>query len=255
MVRYQFDGTYAGYLSGLFECFERKEWDAAPVSAQMGGLELFGEVRTVVTGLTKAKRVHVGLVQRVGTEKASHFWRNFLSEDAAAWRAGYRVAQQIFLAGPQVLENHGDSDVLFFLQTLKKVSRERHRMTAFVRFAKTATGLYVATIEPDFNVLPLVVKFFRQRYADQPWLIFDAKRDYGMHYDGNSVTEVVRAAADGSSENPNGLVLAWDGRNEQVERLWKQYFKSTNIEARRNMRLHLRHLPKRYWKYLVEKQP
>jgi len=255
MVNYEFDGTYAGYLTGLFECFERKEWEASPIVSHSGPRELFGEVRTVVSDPAKAKRVQAGLVKRLGAEKAARFWQNFLSEEAAAWRVGYRVARQVFLSGSQVLENYGDKDVLFFSQTVKKVSRERHRIKAFVRFAKSADGLYVATVEPDFNVLPLVVSFFRSRYADQPWLIFDAKRDYGMHYDGNSVTEVVREPVNGTSDRRNGLALAWDARNEQVERLWKQYFKSTNIEARRNLRLHLRHLPKRYWKYLVEKQP
>ncbi|MGY0039832.1 DUF4130 domain-containing protein [Pedobacter sp. NJ-S-72] len=37
--------------------------------------------------------------------------------------------------------------------------------------------------------------------------------------------------------------------------LWKDYFKSTNIAARKNTKLHIQHVPKRYWKYLTEKQP
>ncbi|MGK4566274.1 DUF4130 domain-containing protein [Flavobacterium sp. 3HN19-14] len=36
--------------------------------------------------------------------------------------------------------------------------------------------------------------------------------------------------------------------------LWNDYFKSTNIPARKNMKLHLQHVPKRYWKYLTEKK-
>ena len=37
--------------------------------------------------------------------------------------------------------------------------------------------------------------------------------------------------------------------------MWKDYFDSTNIKERKNMKLHIRHVPKRYWKYLSEKQP
>ena len=33
----------------------------------------------------------------------------------------------------------------------------------------------------------------------------------------------------------------------------KNYFKSTNIVARKNTKLHTQHVPKRYWKYLTEK--
>jgi len=36
--------------------------------------------------------------------------------------------------------------------------------------------------------------------------------------------------------------------------LWKSYFDNVNIPERRNMKLHLQHIPKRYWKYLSEKR-
>ena len=39
------------------------------------------------------------------------------------------------------------------------------------------------------------------------------------------------------------------------QKLWEEYFKSTNIKTRANMRLHVQHMPKRYWKYLSEKSP
>ena len=41
----------------------------------------------------------------------------------------------------------------------------------------------------------------------------------------------------------------------EFQKLWQDYFKSTNISSRENMKLHIRHVPKRYWKYLSEKQP
>ena len=38
------------------------------------------------------------------------------------------------------------------------------------------------------------------------------------------------------------------------QELWKGYFKSMTIKERINLKLHRQHLPKRYWKYLTEKQ-
>jgi len=35
--------------------------------------------------------------------------------------------------------------------------------------------------------------------------------------------------------------------------LWKTDFTAGNITARRNPKLHLRNLPRRYWQYLPEK--
>lgn len=49
-------------------------------------------------------------------------------------------------------------------------------------------------------------------------------------------------------------VITLDKKDEHFQNLWKRYYQSTNIEARRNMKLHLQYVPKRYWKYLVEKQ-
>ena len=37
--------------------------------------------------------------------------------------------------------------------------------------------------------------------------------------------------------------------------MWKAYFQAVTIPERRNLKLHLRHVPKRYWPYLTEKQP
>jgi probable DNA metabolism protein len=48
-------------------------------------------------------------------------------------------------------------------------------------------------------------------------------------------------------------VIAFDEDEVYYQNLWKQYYQSTNIVARRNMKLHLQYVPKRYWKYLVEK--
>jgi len=37
------------------------------------------------------------------------------------------------------------------------------------------------------------------------------------------------------------------------DQLWKDYFHSVNIQARKNMKLHIQYVPKRYWRYMNEK--
>jgi hypothetical protein len=36
--------------------------------------------------------------------------------------------------------------------------------------------------------------------------------------------------------------------------LWQRYYAAVNISSRINPKLHLRQLPRRYWRYLPEKQ-
>lgn len=250
---YIFDGSYLGYLTGLFECFERGEWDATPCSEATRQESLFEGHRIIRTDAAKAKRVQTALVKQLGKRDAEAFFHVFLSEDAAAWLAGYKLMQRIFKGTTDILTNFGDTDALYFSKTLKKISRERHRMKAFVRFSKCSNGLFFAMVEPDFNVLPLIATFFRNRYADQFWVIYDAKRSYGILYDQVNVQEVHLTASPTETSPTESLSFSLDERDELFKRLWKLYFNNTNITARRNMKLHVQHVPKRYWKYLVEK--
>lgn len=157
----------------------------------------------------------------------------------------------------KVYQNYGHPAVLGVSQIAKSVSREKHRMEAFVRFKKTAEGIFFAVIDPDFNVLPLISPHFKSRYADQRWMIYDEKRRYGLFYDLSRVHEVKLANATNKSMIEQAQLtdtsITLDAQEALYDQLWKDYFKSTNIVERRNIKLHLQHVPKRYWKYLTEK--
>lgn len=252
-MHYQFDGTYHGFLTGIFEAFEKKEFNKYPTFKQRESISLFDEMTMITTDIVKAQRVLKGLESKIGKNRAFDFYRGFLSEDEAAWKSMFILIVKIFQGQTNILDNFGDEDVLYFSQTLKKVSRERHRMKAFIRFNKDENGLFTAIIEPDFNVLPLIIKFFKDRYTDQPWLIYDIKRKYGMYYNLENVEEVEMIPTEAEISLPI-VSIEMDSQEELYQKLWKQYFKSTNIVERKNMKLHLRHVPRRYWKYLVEKQ-
>jgi len=254
-MQYIFDGTYNGFLCCVFEYFEYKDAD---VQLQVEGDDaaqtaLFDSSKTIITDISKVKRVQAGLQKHLGKSIAMDFFRVFLSEDRKAWTASFNIICQIFSGKTNILQNYGDDEVLYFAQTLKKVSRERHRMKAFIRFSKSSDGLFFAIVEPDFNVLPLIATFFKNRYADQKWLIYDVKRKYGLLYDKENVVEV-KLSPEEKHALTTDAVITLDEKDEHFQNLWKRYYQSTNIEARRNMKLHLQYVPKRYWKYLVEKQ-
>ena len=156
-----------------------------------------------------------------------------------------RYIQYVISSVDSVERNYGNADVLLINQTAKKVDREKHRMKAFIRFQKTKDELYYAIIQPDFNVLPLIEKHFR--------LIYDVRRKYGLYYSLQTVEEVQINFAENISDKP-ALQTIQDEKEELYQSLWQTYFDSVNIKARKNMKLHIQHMPKRYWKYLIEKQ-
>ena len=104
---------------------------------------------------------------------------------------------------------------------------------------------------PEHDALPLALDYFTDRFADQRWLIYDRKRDYGYYYDGASARRV-------TLEDDRGMIadkladewLAEDERRFQL--LWKSYFRALAIPQRTNERLQRRMMPRRYWKHLTE---
>src|SRR5690606_14540405 len=153
-----------------------------------------------------------------------------------AWELGFKNLVRLFKEGEIDMWYYGNSEILQIHQNIKKVSRERHRMKAFVRFVKSSENLYTALIEPDFNVLPLVTSFFKNRFSDQQWLIYDIRRNYGYHYDSEGLYEVSNSD-NHDIEDPYALELNIDPRELEFQHLWKTYFKSTNIQERKNLKL------------------
>ena len=179
----------------------------------------------------------------------SYAW---LSELPGADETIFRYIRKTFENQHSIETNFADDDVLELRQLARKVSTEKHRMIEFVRFQKTADETYFAPIDPDHNVIPLIVNHFRNRYADQEWIIYDTRRNYGIHFDKQKMKEVT---FDDTSLFKDGKISAHLlADNEQLfQQLWKRYFKAITIRERINPKLHRQHLPRRYWKYLTEK--
>jgi probable DNA metabolism protein len=243
-----YDGTFNGFLTCIFSCFEQHIKHPIITPNQNFENELFGTPELVITEKKKAERVWKGLNQYLGSAGQNMIYRTFLSELHGIENIMLNVINYTFSAKKNILTDYSDNDVLTLSKTAQKVNREKHRMEAFVRFQLTKDGIYFANVSPDFNVLPLIKTHFTNRYADQKWIIYDLKRHYGLFYDLNS-TETITINFD--SNTPKKELFT--AEEAAYETLWKTYFKSTNIEERVNMALHIKHVPKRYWKYLSEK--
>lgn len=258
MTVYVFDGTMDGLLSAVFDAFLLKE---EPDQLLTGGdvLPLFCErIYKVTTNAEKARRVWTGLEKQLPRAALRVISTSQLSELQELWQPLFMLVCKVFRQGKGVVRNFADPDVLTVTQIARRVAHEAHRMMQFVRFQKAKDGTYLAVISPDHNVLPLIVDHFHDRFNDQPWLIYDARRHYGYHYDGESPpihitfeneTSVPFSLADGKLSDD---ILSSD--DHLLQDLWRTYFKAICIRERLNPRKQLNDMPRRYWKYLTEKQ-
>jgi probable DNA metabolism protein len=254
MELYIFDGSLEGLLTAVFECYQRKSAVVKLVTEKHYVPDAFDSGFRVASDREKGKRVWKGLCRKLGKDWQLRFYKAFLSEQPEVFQHLLNFARYIIDQPAGASENFAHPDVLAISRTAQKVHREKHRMEAFVRFQKTGDGIYYAHIEPDFDVLPLLAEHFQNRYADQRWIIYDLTRKYGLYYDLEKTEEIeLDGAPQMSVVNalPSELL---DPKEQLYTLLWQDYFKSTGIQARKNMRLHVRHVPRRYWKYLSEKQ-
>ena len=250
---YLFDDSLKGLLSAVFDRYDRKDSSPELVSSAAYSPALFGETHTVFTEDAKAERVWRGLAQRSDRQAVQRFYYAFHTGHAAAMQQLFNYACYLFDHDAGRASDYGNKHVLAVTQYAQQVHREKHRMEAFIRFRKSNDGLYFAIVTPDFNVLPLIAKHFRDRYADQCWLIYDQQRKYGIHFDLQQVSEVLLDTACTTLPAAGNTTIEIDGQEELYTLLWQDYFKSANIKERKNLKLHLRHVPRRYWRYLTEK--
>lgn len=249
---YVFDGSLEGLLTAVFEYFERKPKSVSLKITKLYQPDAFTETLHIVNDRQKADRVWQGLQKKLDKQWRRKFYCAYLSEIEAVYNSIFLFSIYIFNNKAGAEKNYGNPDVLAISQIATKVEREKHRMEAFIRFQHTADGIFYCGIDPDFNVLPLIVKHFKDRYADQQWIIYDLKRHYGLYYNLLSVEEITIELNNQNLKQPS--IQQLDKKEELFANLWKDYFKSTNIQSRRNTKLHVKHVPKRYWKYLTEKQ-
>ena len=248
-----YDCTYKGWLTAVFEIYEHKLQDIVFAREGEPPASLFGITHQVVSNDVKAKRVLNGLKQKLSTDGLNKLYKTFFSEVEKFDDKMWRFVQYVFDSAHNVEGDISNSAIWEVRQAAKFVHRESHRMKAFIRFKLTKDQLYYAIVEPDCDVIMLIADHFKKRYADQRWLIYDAKRKYGVYYDLETLSHIeLTFNTSASSQN---ITEIYDEREEFFQDMWRRYFGSVNIKARKNLRLHVQHMPKRYWKYLTEKHP
>ena len=273
MLVYTFDNTLDGLLTAVFDSFLLKQ-QPDYLLAEGEQLPLFVDHQyRVVTDSEKAERVWKGLEKHLSRDGVHMITISWLSEERALNQPLFNFICKVFRRESKgqvhdsglnhatcpldsLERNASDEEVLAVRNTCRRVLHETLRMKQFIRFQKAKDGTYLAVVSPDHNVLPLITDHFQDRFNDQSWLIYDAKRHYGYYYDGKAVIHVTfedEAAVpfDLSNGKMDEAVLS---ENDKIfQDLWRTYFKAICIKERMNPKKQLSDMPRRYWKYMTEK--
>jgi DNA polymerase len=136
-----------------------------------------------------------------------------------------------------------DADMTQARRMAREVSRDLHKMKAFVRFRELPRGdgeppLHVAWFEPAHHIVEAAAPFFAARFTAMPWAVLTPERS--VRWDG-------RALAFGP-----GATRADAPPADAGEALWLTYYDSIFNPARLKLRAMEREMPRRYWPNLPE---
>lgn len=157
------------------------------------------------------------------------------------WALLYRVLWRVTHGERALLDIATDAEVRRCYEMDKQVRHDLHKMHAFVRFRKAERNgedWFIAWHRPDHYIVRLAAPFFQERFSQMSWAILTP--DDSVEWD----TRELRFLPGSPREH---APLA-----DELENLWRGYYRSTFNPARVNLPLMRQHMAQRHWATLPE---
>ena len=261
MLGFYYDKTFEGLLCAVFDAFKLKKMPECLLTADDVVPLLLSESHQVEYRNSKYERVYTALQKKLSPIALNQLLFTWLSELPESDLIIFRYICKVFKSNRSIETDFGDPDVLAIHDIAKKVNKEKHHIQQFVRFNSIQNPandidekIYFAVIEPIYNALPLTTRFFKDRYADQKWAIYDEKRRYGYFYDLEKLEQISLNEDDHLivDNKINQDYLTDDEKRFQT--MWYRYCNALTIKERINPKLQRQNMPKRFWHHLPEMQ-
>lgn len=161
--------------------------------------------------------------------------------DSSRWALAYRILYRINSGERALMKVRTDDDVARLIAMHKEVRRDAHKMKAFVRFKRVdveGAHHYVAWHRTDHLIVPLVAPFFADRFSDMNWTIMTP--DATVSWDQKRLE-----FGEGTPQRDAPAV-------DELEDLWRTYYRSIFNPARIKLKAMQAEMPKKHWKTLPE---
>lgn len=239
---YIYDGSFDGLLTIVFDSYLSKTIPSRIVSSEFE-MDLFCNYQTIQTNEEKAKRIYQGIVKNISYHCLSTAYHVFLSNlpnkefDIVNFLLlGFEIGNKIdhFLTNDLVLRME---------KTRKRVFGEYHRLCGLLRFIKLKNGMFYAKIHPDNHVLELLGHHFIARLPNENFIIHDPTRELALLYNTKEYTII---------EAKNLQVTLLSEEEQYYQDLWNCFYHAIGIKERKNAKLRMQFMPKKYWQDLIE---
>ena len=241
-VSYLYDGTYAGFLTCVFDSYLHREEPADFTPFDQAAASFYPQ-RPVETDQEKAQRVHRALEQ-FGREGKRWAERGFLTclPEREVWL--WQFYQLGFRQKQDLTRNLTHPVVDTMRRAVRHLEEEAHLLTGFVRFSQLE-GALAGEITPKNRVLPLLRPHFCGRYPQEQFLLYDrTHREALVHIPGKWAILPMEE-----------FQMSRAGEEELLyRRMWRAFYNTIAIEGRYNPKCRMTHMPKRYWGNMTEFQ-
>lgn len=141
----------------------------------------------------------------------------------------------------------GNPVVMDVFELARKVMNEAHRFLQFVRFEELENKILFSKIAPKSYVLTLIAPHFEDRLMGENWIIYDEVHKMAAVHVKNAQWALVDTEISmGDSAKKESA------ENRKYEELWKLFFHTIGIEARKNPKCQQNFLPLWYRKNMLE---
>jgi probable DNA metabolism protein len=244
-MTYLYDGSFAGLLTAIFAAESAHDTSPSFRDGKSFVPDLFMEVRQVDTDEVKARRVTDALARRVAKEAPDIFFSAFLSGEEGREDRIYSAIMFCMRKGEGSFSHLEREDIAAVERLSRKASHEAHMFKGYIRFKNLEEGFYYTAIEPTCDILPLIAGHFKDRFKEQDWVIHDTKRRRALIFMKGSLEYAEIEDYDrGRSFRPDA--------DPVYEELWKHYHRTVAIGTRKNPKLQMHFIPKKYWNQITE---
>lgn len=240
MVAYRYDGSFAGFLTCVWDALETGAEPAAFLRFD-DGPTLWAERETATDG-GKARRLYAALARRVSGRFQHLIAWGFLTCLAERELALFTLIRRGMREGRRAEKDLSDPVMAKVMLADQKLSTEQDHLKGFVRFSEL-DGALVGEIEPKNRVLPILAPYFADRFPGERLALYD--RTHRELFLCDRGRWKIFPAED--------FHMGPAGEGERAFRaMWRRYFEAVAIEGRTNPKCQSTHLPKRYRHMMTE---
>lgn len=234
-----YDGSFEGFLTAIFISY--KNLFKIKIENEKDQIS-FLDQKKIRTDFEKAKRVEDSIKKNFSGE--------FFYQIKTAFRSDYknkdtiiaRLIKLSFLKGEKIV-NSTNKYAIVFNKMIKNYTSEAHALKGLLRFKEIQEGFLFAQYESHNYILEDLSRHFLRRMPREKFIIYDKNRKKAfISIFGNvEVVEILNLSIEESDQE------------KFFKDLWIGFYDAISIKERKNKKLMISNMPKKYWKYLPEK--